>query len=149
MNKTPNRDGTGPYGKGPISGRRRGNCYQRSGKDLDYSRNKSLKGKITAHIDNDKCIKCMKCVSVCPEQAIEGTIKKYTKVREEICKGCGECIKVCPVNAISLHEFKGSDRSISEDRINVDNVNAEESLIEKKKMLEEKIRQIKEKINSI
>ncbi len=144
----PNRDGTGPYGKGPMSGRRRGNCHQRSGRGLDYSKSQSLKGKITAHIDNDKCIKCMKCVTVCPERAIEGTIKKYVKVNEDICKGCGDCIKVCPVNAISLHEFRMEDRYVTEDKTNINNVNVEESLIEKKKMLEEKIRQLKEKLNS-
>ncbi|MGC8497702.1 MAG: 4Fe-4S dicluster domain-containing protein [Thermoplasmata archaeon] len=142
----PNRDGTGPYGTGPMSGRRRGNCNQRYRKDLEYPKDKSLKGKITAHIDNDKCIKCMKCVSVCPERAIEGNIREYAKVNENLCKGCGDCIKVCPVNAISLHEFIGTDRGMSEHKTNV---NPEENLIEKKKMLEEKIRQLKEKINSI
>ncbi len=71
------------------------------------------------------------------------------KVNEDICKGCGDCIKVCPVNAISLHEFNMEDRSVTEDTTNINNVNVEESLIEKKKILEEKIRQLKDKLNSI
>jgi len=144
----PNRDGTGPYGKGPMSGRRRGNCYQQNRKNLDDSKNKSYNGKITAYIDNDQCIKCMKCVSVCPEGAIEGTIKKHVEVREDICRGCGDCIKVCPVNAISMRKFNGTGRSISEDAIEINNANSEEDLIEKKKRIEERIRQIKEKIDS-
>jgi pyruvate formate lyase activating enzyme len=46
----------------------------------------------------DKCIGCVRCVSVCTQGAItlNGTIVKTDR---NLCKGCGECVKICPKQA--------------------------------------------------
>ena len=52
-------------------------------------------------INNEKCIFCGGCASVCPTGALEvrGTGLKFYP---EKCIGCGLCVKVCPANAITL-----------------------------------------------
>jgi iron only hydrogenase large subunit-like protein len=50
-------------------------------------------------IDPEKCHGRMKCLRVCPTQAIRVRNGKSTII-EEKCIDCGECITVCPHNAI-------------------------------------------------
>jgi iron only hydrogenase large subunit-like protein len=50
-------------------------------------------------IDTEKCHGRMKCLRVCPTQAIRVRNGKSTII-EEKCIDCGECITVCPHNAI-------------------------------------------------
>jgi NADH-quinone oxidoreductase subunit F len=52
-------------------------------------------------IDQDICIGCTQCVSVCPVDAISGEPKEAHKIDPEICTVCGSCEPVCPVDAIS------------------------------------------------
>ncbi len=70
-----------------------------------------------AHIDQEKCIKCMKCVQVCPYsaitrmvrpcaeacgvQAIDSDEEGYARIHQEICVSCGLCTVSCPFAAIS------------------------------------------------
>ena len=53
-----------------------------------------------AVVDHKKCIECMKCIEICPSNAIyqDETIK----IDPIACKGCGYCISKCEENAISL-----------------------------------------------
>lgn len=53
-----------------------------------------------AVIDQEKCVKCGKCNSVCPHDAII-ELDKY-KVKKERCLGCTQCAKQCPKNAIEM-----------------------------------------------
>lgn len=53
-----------------------------------------------AIIDQDKCVKCGKCKSVCPHDAII-ELDKY-KVKKIRCIGCGQCAKNCPKQAIEM-----------------------------------------------
>lgn len=53
-------------------------------------------------IDKDKCVKCKKCIEVCPmfcidEKSLEEGKAKFT------CTKCGKCIDNCPKKAISYH----------------------------------------------
>lgn len=50
--------------------------------------------------DEDKCIKCFKCASVCPMQ-----INMPYENKSAECIRCGKCIDACPKNALSF-EFK-------------------------------------------
>lgn len=56
-----------------------------------------------AVIDENKCISCYSCDSVCPQGAI-----KYGKVRKYRCIGCGKCAKACPKDAITF-EFENKN----------------------------------------
>ncbi len=52
-------------------------------------------------IDEDKCIGCTACTSVCPVDAIEGSPKEAHKIDSDKCISCGACAAKCPVDAIS------------------------------------------------
>jgi ferredoxin len=51
--------------------------------------------------NHDKCIKCKKCIDICPANAL--TLKDNKVVlTESKCIRCYCCHEVCPVNAISI-----------------------------------------------
>jgi len=52
------------------------------------------------NINNNTCIKCGGCVSVCPFAALE--LKDKVLFDEKLCTLCGICEKVCPVSAIKV-----------------------------------------------
>lgn len=52
-------------------------------------------------VDQDKCIGCGKCGTVCPEKAITVSDQK-AGIAGEQCIGCGECLTVCPVKATGM-----------------------------------------------
>ena len=64
---------------------------------------------ITLAVDNSLCIKCAKCVKVCPahifsmEQA--GTDKVVKINGLDNCIKCGHCAAVCPTNAVNHSMF--------------------------------------------
>ncbi|MBI4006261.1 MAG: RnfABCDGE type electron transport complex subunit B, partial [Gammaproteobacteria bacterium] len=55
-----------------------------------------------AVIDEDVCIGCVKCVKVCPVDAIVGAPKQMHTVITQECIGCELCIEPCPVDCISM-----------------------------------------------
>jgi Na+-translocating ferredoxin:NAD+ oxidoreductase subunit B len=55
-----------------------------------------------AHIVEDACIGCMKCILVCPVDAIIGQNKRMHTVIAAECTGCELCIPACPVDCITL-----------------------------------------------
>ena len=60
---------------------------------------------IKAVVDQDKCVGCRTCESVCPYGAPKVSENKDGKLRSEInvalCKGCGACVAACPTGAIT------------------------------------------------
>ncbi|HNS15154.1 MAG TPA: 4Fe-4S binding protein [Syntrophorhabdaceae bacterium] len=70
----------------------------------------SLTNKINVfdvRIDKEKCVKCKRCIQVCPtlsmsEESLEQGRPRIT------CMKCGKCIDNCPKGAISYH-VKGTD----------------------------------------
>jgi len=63
---------------------------------------------IVSHVDQDTCIGCGICASLCPFQAIQ-MLKVDNKRKAETiaasCKACGICAAHCPTFAISMGGF--------------------------------------------
>ncbi|HEX2866262.1 MAG TPA: methyl-accepting chemotaxis protein [Ignavibacteriales bacterium] len=47
------------------------------------------------HIDEDKCISCHQCISVCPVKYCNDASGSHVKINSDLCIGCGECITAC------------------------------------------------------
>lgn len=58
--------------------------------------------------DKEKCIHCMMCVCLCPDNSIptkgSGNDIKRKETDLEYCKGCGICADICPVKCIKMEE---------------------------------------------
>ncbi len=55
-----------------------------------------------AEIDTQICVKCGRCVSVCPKEAVTKKRRAFPVVDEQKCIGCGLCQSICPVQAIQI-----------------------------------------------
>lgn len=53
-------------------------------------------------INEQTCIGCTKCISVCPVDAIVGASQVNHALLTEYCIGCELCIPPCPVNCIDI-----------------------------------------------
>lgn len=67
---------------------------------------------VIARVNNDACVWCGKCASVCEYDAIkqidiEG--KSVAFVNESVCTGCGICAPVCPENAIEIAQYTDAE----------------------------------------
>ena len=63
-----------------------------------------------AHIIDDECTGCGKCVNVCPVDALSlvsrhstNKNKRIARLLEENCIGCGVCVRVCKPDAIVMN----------------------------------------------
>lgn len=61
-----------------------------------------MESKQKLFIDNDKCLRCGVCASVCPARIFEKNEKGMVinKFREKYCITCGDCVSVCPKSAV-------------------------------------------------
>jgi Na+-translocating ferredoxin:NAD+ oxidoreductase subunit B len=50
----------------------------------------------------NECIGCLKCLQVCPVDAIVGSIKLMHTVITQDCTGCELCIEPCPMDCIDI-----------------------------------------------
>jgi iron only hydrogenase large subunit-like protein len=46
-------------------------------------------------VDDEKCVNCHKCISVCPIKYCNDASGQTVKVINDMCLGCGACIKAC------------------------------------------------------
>ena len=60
------------------------------------------KPKQVAFIIEQDCIGCVKCIAVCPVDAILGAAKMMHTVIAAECTGCELCIAPCPVDCIEM-----------------------------------------------
>ncbi len=54
--------------------------------------------------DEENCVHCGACVSVCPVDAISYEHDWRVKIDKTACVQCGTCIHACPVNVIRLSD---------------------------------------------
>lgn len=57
---------------------------------------------LVALVDETLCIGCVKCIKVCPTDAILGANKLMHTVLAGECTGCELCIAPCPMDCISM-----------------------------------------------
>jgi heterodisulfide reductase subunit A len=62
-----------------------------------------------ASIDQNKCVGCGVCWTVCPYQAIDQDENGLAVVNEALCKGCGTCVASCRSGAPNLRGFTNQD----------------------------------------
>jgi len=58
-----------------------------------------------------RCVRCGRCVEVCPENAVSITDGEFPETDPEKCTLCGECIETCPANA---REIIGSEMTAAD-----------------------------------
>lgn len=58
-------------------------------------------------IDIEKCIRCGKCVKICPSMILgqEKTGGEIRVLAPENCIRCGHCVAVCPTGAVVHADF--------------------------------------------
>jgi NAD-dependent dihydropyrimidine dehydrogenase PreA subunit len=55
--------------------------------------------------DEENCIHCGACVSVCPVGAIAYEYDWRVRMDEKLCVQCGNCVNACPVRVIKLSVY--------------------------------------------
>lgn len=61
---------------------------------------KYLKNVVKLELDQEKCVGCGMCLSVCPHGVFEMRDKKAEIKDKNSCMECGACAKNCPMGAI-------------------------------------------------
>jgi len=69
----------------------------------DWSFSEDFYSGVIASIDQEKCLKCGKCQSICRFNAIPMINGEYV-VSKLNCEGCGYCARICPADAIKMIE---------------------------------------------
>ena len=65
-----------------------------------------LKNVTTLELDQETCIGCGMCATVCPH-AVFGVDKKASIIDKDACMECGACAMNCPVEAIKVRSGVG------------------------------------------
>ncbi len=58
--------------------------------------------RVARVIDEDLCTGCLRCLKVCPTDAIVGAPRQIHGVLPEACSGCEACLPACPTGAIQM-----------------------------------------------
>ena len=70
-----------------------------------------------SYVDQDKCISCMTCVTVCPYSAPFCNQDGKGQIEAAKCMGCGICASECPARAIQLHHFEADQFKVMIDKL--------------------------------
>ncbi len=66
-----------------------------------------LKNVVTLELDQEKCVGCGMCLTVCPH-AVLAMNNGHAEVRNrDLCMECGACARNCPTDAVSVQAGVG------------------------------------------
>jgi ferredoxin len=69
---------------------------------------KYLEGVVTLSFDEQKCVGCGMCETVCPRGVfIQGQARKAAVADRDLCIECGACARNCPTQAVTVHPGVG------------------------------------------
>jgi ferredoxin len=63
---------------------------------------KYIAGVTTLKLDDDLCIGCGVCLTVCPHAVLRSEAKKVAINHPDACMECGACAMNCPTDAIQV-----------------------------------------------
>ncbi len=69
------------------------------------SQGKAITEGITVDVNDDLCVRCGMCITMCPFQALSLEDDKVNVIKA-LCKGCGTCSVACPTSALEQSHFK-------------------------------------------
>ncbi len=64
---------------------------------------KECSNLITYEIESDKCKGCTLCAKKCPANAISGELKSAHAINQDMCIKCGQCVTLCKFGAIKTN----------------------------------------------
>jgi NADH:ubiquinone oxidoreductase subunit F (NADH-binding)/(2Fe-2S) ferredoxin len=64
---------------------------------------------IQFYINPDKCVGCLKCIEICPVDAIKGQLKFVHIIEQDKCTKCGQCLEICPPKVSAILKVTGND----------------------------------------
>jgi len=70
-----------------------------------------------SYVEQDKCISCMTCVTVCPYNAPFCNQDGKAQIEAAKCMGCGICASECPARAAQLHHFEADQFKVMIDKL--------------------------------
>jgi heterodisulfide reductase subunit A len=70
-----------------------------------------------SYIEQDKCISCMTCVTVCPYNAPFCNPDGKAQIEAAMCMGCGICAGECPARAVQLCHFEADYFNVMIDKL--------------------------------
>lgn len=53
-------------------------------------------------LNEEKCVNCHQCISVCPVKLCNNASDNHVAVEKDLCIGCGECLTACTHNARTI-----------------------------------------------
>jgi NAD-dependent dihydropyrimidine dehydrogenase PreA subunit len=66
-----------------------------------------LKDVVTLKLEQEKCVGCGVCLSVCPHAVLSLTNGKIDIANRDACMECGACARNCPTEALNVHSGVG------------------------------------------
>jgi ferredoxin len=66
-----------------------------------------LKDVVTLKLEQEKCVGCGVCLSVCPHAVLSLTNGKIDIANRDACMECGACARNCPAEALNVRSGVG------------------------------------------
>lgn len=66
-----------------------------------------LKDVVTLKLDQEKCVGCGMCLTVCPHDVLSVTNDRARIEDRDACMECGACVRNCPTEAMTVRAGVG------------------------------------------